>query len=115
MTNPDLRLDIRNPMAALFYSCCDSHPLGFDLLKGPTAILQRCLLASEVPPSLDDDVHVLRIQLDAVTCTSGQFGGDEGSARSQEGIVYRAATLGVIEDRAAHQLNRFLCRMVALL
>ena len=66
-------------------------------------------------PALDDDVNVLRIELDAVADALGEFGGGQRGAAAQERLVHQLAPLGVVQDRAPHQIDRLLRRVIELL
>src|ERR1017187_6281519 len=66
-------------------------------------------------PTFHNHIHVLWIQLDAVADSFCDFRGCQGRSRSQEGLVNRLATLRVVQQRTAHQLDRLLCRMVKFL
>src|SRR5438105_10478574 len=114
MPSPNLSFDHRNLPAASLDSCSNSHSLGSDLRERRAAHAQCGRLAREVLPALDYEIGVLRIKLQSVTGALGQFCRDQGRAGSEEGIVDNAATLGVIQDWAAHEFDRFLRGMIAL-
>src|SRR5437868_4544788 len=115
MPSPNLSFDHRNLPAASLDSSSNSHSLGSDLRERRAAHAQCGCLAREVLKALDYEIGVLWIQLDAVAGAARKFGCDEGGARSKEWVVNHGATLGVVEYRAAHQLDRLLGGMIALL
>ena len=63
--------------------------------------LERGLLAGQRLPALHDDIHVLRIQLDAVADALGQFRRRERRSRSEERLVNQLARFGGSESGAA--------------
>ncbi len=113
MAGPDQRFDFRDLAAATVHSRCDSQPRVLDLRERLAA--ERCLLAHEVLPALNDDVHILRIQFDSVTGTSRQLSRDERGPAAEKWIIDRLSTLSVIQDWPAHQFYWFLRGVVAFL
>jgi hypothetical protein len=64
---------------------------------------------------LANHVHVLRIEFHAVADALGQVSGGERRATPQEGLINHFAALGVIQNRAPHQLHRLLRGMIKFL
>ena len=86
-----------------------------DLLERSAVAVERGFLARQRLPALDHDVHVLRIQLDSAADALGEFRGRQRRAAAQERLVHQFAALGVVQDRAPHQLDRLLRRVIELL
>ena len=86
-----------------------------DLFEATAISLEFGLVAAQLLPALYDDVHVLRIEFNSATRAAGQFSGGQRGAAAQERLVNQLATLGMVQDRAPHQLDWFLCGMIELL
>src|SRR5207245_1673268 len=54
-------------------------------------------------------IDVVRINVDRKTDPLGELSGDERCSGTEKGVVYDFACARVIENRPAHQLQRFLC------
>jgi len=80
MPGTDQRFDLRDLAAATRDSCCDSQPRVLDRLECLAAGAERRLLAREILPALNDDIDILRIELDSVADALGLFGGDQCGA-----------------------------------
>ena len=115
MAGQEQRLDFRDLAAALGDSCRHLHPCGLDFVERSAVGFERGFLAGQALPAQDRDIHVLRIEFDSAADAPGQLGGGERCAAAEERFVDQFAALGVIEDRAPHQLDRLLRRMVELL
>src|SRR5579862_3506552 len=112
MATADPKLDIRNfPAAALDSRGILAALLG-DLLERPPIPIERRFLAGQLLPALDDHIDVLRIQLDAVADALGYLRGSECGPAAKKRLVNQLATLGVVQDRPPHQLNRLLRRVI---
>ncbi len=86
-----------------------------NFFERPPICLESRFPARQILPSGDNGIHVLRIQLDPVTDPLGGFRGCQSSAASEKGLVHRFAALGVIQQRAPHQIHRLLRWMIVLL
>src|SRR5262249_33636860 len=90
-------------------------PFLCDIRKGPSVPCQDYFLTAELLPTLDRDVDILRIDLDAAADSLGDLGGRQCRPTAEEGLIDKFAALGVIQDRAPHEIHRLLGRMVVLL
>ena len=66
-------------------------------------------------PPLDNDVNVLRIELQSAADALGQFSRGERGAAAKKWLVDQVAKLGVIQDRATHQRDGFLRGVIEFL
>jgi hypothetical protein len=114
MTIPQQSFCFCHLPAATFDSYRYRCTLTCHVTKSFAAALQHRLATRKRLPSEYSHVCVLRIKLDAVADTLGQFGGGERGTASEEGFINQLATLGVIQDRPTHQLNGFLRGMIEL-
>src|SRR5262249_24901569 len=76
MAAQDRSFDLRDLAAAPRHSCRDSESFGFDFVERTAVCIKLGLFAGEVLPALDDDIHVLGVEFDAVAGALGHFGGD---------------------------------------
>jgi len=67
----DQRFYFRDLAVAAGDSCRDLQTFGFHLLERPAIAIERCFSAREPLPSLDDDIDVLRIELQPVADALG--------------------------------------------
>src|SRR5712691_10875055 len=88
--------------------------LGY-LLERATIAIQDDRLLGQLRVPLANHVHVLGIEFEAIADPLGQFSGGQGRATPQEGLVYHFAALGVIQDRAPHQILRLLRGVIKFL
>jgi len=79
-----------------------------DLVKGSSVTLKHSLISCELLPTTHDDIDVSWIDIEAVAKAIRLLCGDQRCAGSEEGIVDDVTGSGIIEDRPAHQLDRFL-------
>src|SRR5713101_8017789 len=112
MTSQNL---IRDFLAATPDSCRDFQPRCFDLLECPPVALQGCVSTTHVLPALDDDVAVLRVDLQAVAGPPVGLGRRQSCTAAEERVIDYFLALCVVQDRTAHQLHRFLRGMVEFL
>src|ERR1700730_16418735 len=59
-------------------------------------------------PASHDDIGIGRAELDPVADAAGHFGRDQTRAGAQKRVVDRLAGPAVVDDRAAHALDRLL-------
>ena len=57
------------------------------------------------PPN--DQITIVRIELNAVAVPAGFFGGDQRAATAGEGVEHDTATLGAVENRIGTNLTGF--------
>jgi len=88
--------------------------LGDLVERAPVAFEDRLLTAQCLPP-LDRYINVFRIKLYAPADTLGNLGSSQRCSRSEERVIHRLATLRMIQQRAPHQIDRLLGRMVLFL
>ncbi len=84
----DQRFYFRDLAVAASDSCRDLHAFSFHLLERPTIAVECCLSAREPLPSLDDNVDVLRIELQSAADALRQFSRGERGAASKKRLVY---------------------------
>jgi hypothetical protein len=90
MTWRNLRLDVRDFLAATPDSCRDSQPRRFDLFECPPVALQRGVSTAEVLPALDDDVAILRVDLQPVADPPVGLGRRQGCTAAEERTSFHA-------------------------
>src|SRR5437016_1747847 len=88
--------------------------LGY-LLEPAAVAIQEDRLIGQLRVPLANHVHVLGIEFYAIADALGQFSSGERRATPQEGFIYYFAAIDVIQDRAPHQLDRFLRGVIKLL
>jgi hypothetical protein len=82
--------------------------LGLDLSEATAVPVERGHPPGELLPAAHDEVHVLGIDLQSAADSPSQFRGHEAGAGSEERIIDRLSTFGVIQDGAAHELDWLL-------
>jgi hypothetical protein len=85
--------------------------LGLDLIEATTVPVERGGLFCELLPPAYDEVHVFGLNLEATANSLRQFCGQERTPGSQERVIDCLPTFGVIQDGAAHELDRLLGSM----
>ena len=85
------------------------------LSKRPCHRLRALLPSRSMLPALNHDIHVLWIKLDAVTDTFRDFRRGERRSAAKEWVVYQFAAPEMIQNRAAHQFDGLLRRVIELL
>src|SRR5579862_85389 len=112
MSIADLNLDLRNLLAATIDSRSLLAALLGDLLERPPIPIERRFLTGQLLPPLHDHIDILWIQFNAVAHALAYFRGSECSPTAQERLINQFATLGVVQDRPPHQLDRLLRRVI---
>src|SRR5689334_83048 len=115
MPRKNQRFDFRDLAETAGDSCRDFYPFGFDLTERPAVAIERRGFPGQSLPAHDHDVDVLWIKLHSATNAFRELRRGECRATTKERIVDKLATFGVIQNRAAHQLNRLLTGMIMLL
>ena len=82
-------------------------PLGA-LVERLTGGLMHRRAPGENLPASHDDIGIGRAELDPVADAAGHFGRDQTRAGAQKRVVDRLAGPAVVDDRAAHALDRLL-------
>ena len=59
-------------------------------------------------PASHDDIDIGGAELETVADAAGHFGGDQARARAEKRVIDRLAGPAVVDDRAAHALDRLL-------
>src|ERR1039458_9001830 len=95
-------------------SCDLQLALFGDLFKCAAGAIQGRLPARQPLPPLHHHVNVLWVQLNAVADALGDFRGGQGRSRSEERLVDRLPALGVVQQRAPHEFDRLLGRVIEL-
>src|SRR5215471_18623988 len=98
-------LDGRELPAAAVDSCGDVEPLCRQFLERPFVALEHGLLSTELLPSADDDVAVLRLQFNQPRLAPGLLARDERRAGTAEGIKHSVAALAAVPDGALNQFD----------
>ena len=62
----------------------------------------------EALPASHDDVDISGVELDTVADAAGHFGRNQARARTEKRVIDRLAGPAVVDDRAAHTLDRLL-------
>jgi hypothetical protein len=74
--------------------------------------LARCLTHRGAPgkglPASQDDFDISRAELETVAQAAGHFGRNQAVARAEKRIVDQLAGPAVVDNRAAHSLDRLL-------
>src|SRR6516225_4365506 len=74
--------------------------------------LTRCLVYSGAPgkglPASHDDIDISGAQLETAAAAAGHFGRDQARARTEKRVIDQLAGPAVVDDRAAHRLDRLL-------
>src|SRR5438874_1263230 len=78
------------------------------LVEGLTGGLMSRRATGEKLPASHDDIDISGVELETAADAAGQFGGDQTGARAEERVVNCLAWPGVVDDRAAHALDRLL-------
>src|SRR5580704_1740138 len=90
--------DLRNLAAAT----CDSRnllqSLAGNFVKRPPVAIEYGLLPGVLLPAADNNVDVLRVELNAVTDAPRLLGGNQRGSTSEEAIVNRLARQCVVEN-----------------
>src|SRR5258708_4081632 len=115
MARAEFCLDGRDFPAALLDSLRLPPTLLSDLIEGTSIALQRRLLSREALPARHDHVHILGVQLEAITNALGGFRRRQRCAAAEERIVNYLPTFRVVQNRSPHQLDGLLTWMVPLL
>src|SRR5262249_11349532 len=69
---------------------------------------QYRLAAGKLLPTLDGDIDITGINIDRICRTSCGLRRDKGRSGPGKRVIDGTAAIGVIEDRPAHTLHRFL-------
>ena len=85
MTSPNLSFDGRDLALAARDSCGYSKAFGLDLPESAARALQHRAAAAEILPTRDDDIDVLRIDLDSVTGAAGHLRRDQRGPLPRKG------------------------------
>src|SRR5262249_20404202 len=91
---------------------CPRHTLRAYFGEGPSVAIEHGFLARLLLPAEHRDVAVLRILLDSVANPLSRLGGRESRSAADERVINQFAAPGVVQDRAPHQLDRLLRRVV---
>src|SRR5215472_15440973 len=88
----------------------------WDLARGALVEgLTRCLVYSGAPgkglPASHDNIDISGADLETAAAAAGHFGRDQARARAEKRVVDQLAGPAVVEDRAAHRLDRLLRAM----
>ena len=70
--------------------------------------IEHCELTGKPLPPINRHIDICWTKLDAMANTPGRLGGDQRGTGAHERIVDRLAGVGVVHDRPAHALDRFL-------
>ena len=107
MSGQDQRFYFRDLAVAAGDSCRDPHTFGFHLFERPPISIERCFQAREPLPSLDDNIDVLRIELQSVADALRQLRCGERRARCQEmDLEDQFAKLGADSESGAASTRR---------
>src|SRR3954453_19491990 len=115
MPSSDLRFDFRDLAAAAIDSCGSLLPLFGHLFERAAVVFEFCLLARKSLPALQDDVNILRVELDSAADPLREFRGGQRCPAAKEGLVHQLPTLYVVQDWAPHEIDRLLSGVVILL
>jgi hypothetical protein len=106
---PGAKISVYEPSAGSCRYCAQVYlPLVW-------AVAHHGLLAAKPLSALDNHINVLRFQFHPSANALGQFPGCQGSAASQERLVNQFAPFRVFQNRPAHELDRFLRRVIKFL
>src|SRR5437763_1288769 len=112
MAHPNFVLDSCDLAPAAVDSRGHLQTLLRDLIEAAPVALEGRLLARLLLPSEDRYIRVFRIKLQPVADAIGRLGGRERRPAAQERVIHQLTPLRVVEERAPHQLNWFLRRMI---
>src|SRR6267143_1174312 len=59
-------------------------------------------------PASHDDIDIGGVELETAADAAGHFGRDQARARAEKRVIDRLAGPAVVDDRAAHALDRLL-------
>src|SRR5437868_8895915 len=59
-------------------------------------------------PAAHDDIDISGVEFETVTDAAAYFGRDQARARAEKWVIDRLAGVAVVDDRAAHALDRLL-------
>src|SRR6266550_3147399 len=68
----------------------------------------RCAASGEELPAAHDDIGISGADLQTVADATGHLGRDHARARAEKRVIDRLAGPAVVDDRAAHALDRLL-------
>ena len=69
--------------------------------------MPRCA-ASEGLPTLYNHIDISGVELEAAAHPGGHFGGDQARARTEKRVIDQLAGPAIVDNRAAHALDRLL-------
>src|SRR5215467_78641 len=77
--------------------------------------LTRCSVYRGAPgkglPASHDDIDISRAEFETAAAAASRFGRDQARARSEKRVIDQLAGAAVVDDRAAHRLDRLLRAM----
>src|SRR4051812_11419333 len=84
-----------------------ARPLGA-LVEGLIRGMMHRGAPGEGLPALHHGIDISRVELDTAADAAGHFGCDQAGARAEERVIDNLPGAAVVDDRAAHALDRLL-------
>src|SRR5215472_16986610 len=82
------------------------------LTRGALVEVTRCLMYRSAPgkglPASHDDIDISRGELETAAAAAGHLARDQARARTEKRVIDQLAGAAVVDNRAAHRLDRLL-------